>query len=86
MRNEKKCYIIFFGVGFAIMILIFYSAINFAEVYIGGVLDFLAGVFWTFIFLQIIPFVYSLLFAYFRYKGIRDSNEKLFLIGQFIFF
>ena len=86
MRNAKKSYIIFFGVGFAIMILIFYSAINFAEVYIGGVLDFLAGVFWTFIFLQIIPFVYSLLFAYFRYKGIRDGNEKLFLIGQFIFF
>ena len=86
MRKAKKLYVIFFGVGFAIMIIIFYAAINFAEVYRGGVLDFVAGLFWTFIFLQIIPFIYCLLFAYLRYKGIKDNNEKLFIIGQSIFF
>ena len=86
MRNEKKRYIIFFAVGFAFMIIVFYLAINFVGVYIGGALDFIAGIFWTFIFLQIIPFVYCLIFSYCRYKGIKDNNEKLFKIWQIIFF
>ena len=86
MRKEKKRYIIFFSVGFAFMIIIFYLAINFVGVYIGGALDFIAGIFWTFIFLQIIPFIYCLIFSYCRYKGIKDNNEKLFKIWQLIFF
>ena len=86
MRNEKKRYIIFFAVGFVFMIIVFYLAINFVGVYIGGALDFIAGIFWTFIFLQIIPFVYCLIFSYYRYKGIKDNNEKLFKIWQIIFF
>ena len=86
MTNARRCYIIFFSIGFAIMIIIFYSSITFAEVYIGGVLDLIAGVFWTFIFLQIIPFIYCLAFAFCRYKGLKDNNEKLYNIGQSIFF
>ena len=86
MKKAKKCYIIFFSIGFGIMIIIFYSVIIFSEVYIGGVLDFIAGVFWAFIFLQIIPFIYCLIFSLCRYKGIKNSNEKLYKFGQSIFF
>ena len=86
MKQAKKCYIIFFSIGFGIMIIIFYSVIIFSEVYIGGVLDFIAGVFWAFIFLQIIPFIYCLIFSFCRYKGIKNNNEKLYKIGQSIFF
>ena len=86
MRREKKRYIIFFSIGFVFMIIIFYLAVTFVGVYIGGALDFIAGIFWTFIFLQIIPFIYCLLFSYCRYKGIKDNNERLFKIWQIIFF
>ena len=86
LKNEKKIYIIFFSIGFGIMLIIFYFSITFAEVYSGGVLDFVAGIFWTFIFLQIIPFIYCLIFAYCRYKGIKDNKEKWFNFGQSIFF
>ena len=86
MKKTKKIYLIFFSIGFAIMIIVFFSAINFAGVYIGGELDFIAGFFWTFIFLQIVPFIYCLIFALFRYKGIKNNNEKLYKLGQSIFF
>ena len=86
LRKTRNIYIIFFSIGFAVMIIIFYFAITFAEVYIGGVLDFVAGVFWTFIFLQIIPFIYCLIFAYCKYKGIKDNKEILFNIGLSIYF
>ena len=86
MKKAKKNYIIFFSVCFAIMLIIFYSVINFAQVYVGGVLDFVAGIFWAFIFLQIIPFIYCLIFSFCRYKGIKNNNEKLYKLGQSIFF
>ena len=62
-EKERKKYIIFFGVGFIIMIIIFYSAITFNGVYTGGLSDLIAATIWTFIFLQIIPFILCLGFA-----------------------
>ena len=86
LKKAKRIYTIFFIVGFVIMIIVFYSAINFVGVYIGGVLDLIAGAFWTFIFLQIIPFIYCLIFSLFRYLGIKKDIEILYNIAQSIFF
>ena len=86
MKKAKKKFIIFFSICLAIMILIFYAMINFNEVYHGGILDLIAGVFWTFIFLQIIPFIYCLIFAFIRYLGIKKKNEKMYYFSQIIFF
>ena len=86
MKKERKKYIIFFSIGFVVMILIFYLMINFNEVYRGGILDLIGGFFWTFIFLQIIPFIYCLIFAGIRYYGIKNKNEKMFYYSQIIFF
>ena len=69
-----------------VMVIIFYLLINFNEVFRGGILDLVAGVFWTFIFLQIIPFIYCLIFALIRYKGIKNKNKKMYLLSQIIFF
>ena len=63
IKKENKKYIIFFGVGIIIMLIIFYSFIVFNEVYKGGISDLIPGAFWSFIFLQIIPFVYCLFWA-----------------------
>ena len=86
MKKERKKYIIFFSICFAVMILVFYLMINFNEVYRGGILDLIGGLFWTFIFLQIIPFIYCLIFAWIRYYGIKNKNEKMYYYSQIIFF
>ena len=85
-KYERKRYIIFFSSFFGLMIIIFYLFINFCEVYHGGILDLIAGFLWTFIFLQIVPFIYCLIFALIRYKGIKNKNEKMYRFSQIVFF
>ena len=86
LKYEKKRYIIFFSIFLVVSIAIFYLLINFCEVYRGGILDLIAGFLWTFIFLQIIPFIYCLIFALIRYKAIKNKNEKMYQFSQIIFF
>ena len=86
LKYEKKRYIIFFSIFLVVSIAIFYLLINFCEVYYGGILDLIAGFLWTFIFLQIIPFIYCLIFAFIRYKSIKNKNEKMYQFSQIIFF
>ena len=82
-EDDGKKYIIFFSIAFIITIIIFYSFITFNEVYRGGFSDLLAATIWTFIFLQIIPFILCLVFALLKYIGIKNNNDKLY---QFIYF
>ena len=86
LKGAKKCYIIFFSICLGVMVVIFYLLINYNEVYHGGILDLIAGFLWTFIFLQIIPFIYSLIFALIRYQGIKRKNKKMYSFSQIIFF
>ena len=86
LKHERKCYIIFFSIGMAVMVIVFYLLINFNEVFRGGILDLIAGVFWTFIFLQVVPFIYCLIFALIRYYGIKNKNKKMYILSQIIFF
>ena len=86
IEKYSKLYLIFFSIGFIIMIIIFYSIIAFNQVYRGGYSDFIAGTFWTFIFLQIIPFILCFIFASFKYIGNKNNNKHLSKIGEFIYF
>ena len=86
LKDARKCYIVFFSVCLGIMVVIFYLLINFNEVYHGGILDLIAAVIWTFIFLQIVPFIYCIIFALIRYLGIKNRNEKMYYFSQIIFF
>ena len=81
-QSEGKKYILFFGFGFIIMIIIFYPIITFNEIYRGGFTDLLAATIWTFILLQIIPFILCLVFALLKYIGTKKNNDKLY---QFIY-
>ena len=55
------------------MILIFYSLITFNEVYRGGIIDLVSGTFWTFIFLQIVPFIYCFIFEIIKFGKIKNN-------------
>ena len=86
LNKERKKFIILFSISFAVMIIVFYLMINYNEVYHGGILDLVGGAIWTFIFLQIFPFIYCLIFAFIRYKGIKLKNEKMYKFSQIIYF
>ena len=86
LKSAKKCFIIIFGISLVIMLIVFYSAIAFNGAYRGGAMDLIAGALWTFIFLQIIPFLYCLIFAFCRYQGIKKNKEKLYNFGLSVFF
>ena len=68
LKNKNKKYFIFFAVSFLIMIFISYSMITFNEVYRGGITDLISGLFWTFIFLQLIPFIYCFILAFIEFR------------------
>ena len=68
LKNKNKSYLVFFGVVFIIIIFISYFLITFNQVYRGGISDLIAGVFWTFFFLQIIPFFYCFILCFKKYK------------------
>jgi len=86
LESTKKRFIIFFTISLGIMVIIFFASIAFAHVYRGGVLDLIAGVLWTFIFLQIIPFLLCLVFDLIRYYGIKNNNKILIDLSLSVFF
>ena len=67
IKSKNKKFLIFFGIILLIMIFVFYPFITFNEVYRGGITDLVPGIFWTFIFLQIIPFFYCIILAIINY-------------------
>ena len=86
MKEVRRRFIIIFAISLGIMVIIFYSSITFSQVYRGGVLDLIAGALWTFIFLQIIPFLLCLVFALFRYYGIKNNKKILYDLSLSVYF
>ena len=86
IKSFRKSYIIIFSISIFLMFIIFYSVINFNQIYKGGAVDCFSGAFWTFIFLQIIPFIYCLIFAFCKYKGNKSNNKKMYNFGNYIYF
>ena len=86
IKSFRKGFIIIFSISIFLMLIIFYSVINFNQIYKGGAIDCFSGAFWTFIFLQIIPFIYSVIFAFCKYKGNKSNNKKLYNFGNWVYF
>ena len=85
-KYYRKYYLIIFTMNLLIIIFIFYTIINFTQVYIGGFPDILAAMIWTFIFSQIFPFIYCIIFAFIIKKGMNDNNHHLIKIYKLIYF
>jgi hypothetical protein len=86
LLKQRIKYIIVTSINFAFMIMFYFYIVNFFAVYRGGIVDYLASATWTFIFMQIIPFIICLIFALFRYIGIKKSNNKLYQVGQLLIY
>ena len=80
----RKYFLIVFK--FIVLLFLNYSIITFTQVYTGGITDLIAGTFWTFIFLQIFPFIYCIIFAFiFKMKG-KNNKSYLLKFGELIYF
>ena len=85
MELARKKIIIYFSISSFIMILSFIYLINFSFAYPGGIIDCISNSIITFIFLQIFPFIYSLIICLMIYLSISKNNKILYQIGQLLF-
>ena len=86
MGKIRIKYYIFIILNFILMIIFFIYLTNFYVVYTGGVLDYIGAGILTFIFLQIFPFISSLILALLRYYGLKKNNKKLYKLSQLLSF
>ena len=82
MKKKKRFYIIIASINFVFIIFFFFYIINFSEVFRGGIIDYIGATFMTWLLLQIIPFITSLISALFRYYGLKKENNRLYKLNQ----
>ena len=82
VKKAKTRYIIFAFVNLVFMIIFFVYLTNFSMAYSGGALDYIGAGIWTFIFLQILPFITSLIIAFLRHYGMKNKNEGMYKMSQ----
>ena len=81
--NSKNCfYIILASIKFILIIFFFFYIINFSQAYKGGIIDYVGATFMTWLFLQVIPFISCLIFALFRYYGLKKQDNRLYKLNQ----
>ena len=86
MKKIKIKYYIFIFINFVLMVIFFIYLTNFSAVYTGGILDFIGAGILTFILLQVIPFISSLILSLLRFYGLKNSNDILYSISQILSF
>ena len=82
IKKTKIRYIIFAFINLILMIIFFVYLTNFSMAYQGGALDYIGAGIWTFIFLQILPFVSSLIITCLRHYGIKKKSEGMYKLSQ----
>ena len=78
--------IVFFIIVIVLMIIFLFVLGGFVGAYGGGAVDYFTAGIISLIFLEIFPFIWSLIIALFRYYGIKKKNKYLFKIALFFMF
>ena len=82
IKKTKTRYIIFAFINLVFMIIFFVYLTNFTTAYSGGALDYIGAGIWTFIFLQIFPFISSLIASLLRHNGMKNNKEGMYKMSQ----
>ena len=85
LKTRRK-YLIFFIINMVLMVIFFFSFTGFGGAYGGGLVDYFTAGFISLIFLQIFPFIWSIILALLRYYGFKKNNKLLFRISQIFMF
>ena len=84
IKKVKVRYIIFAVINLILMVVFFIYLTNFSNAYSGGALDYIGAGIWTFIMLQILPFISSLIIALLRYYGMKKNSQGMYRISQIL--
>ena len=77
---------IFFAIVFILVVVFFISLCGFGATYPGGVVDCVTSGIFAIILLEIIPFIWSLILALFRYLGYRKKSECMKSFSEFFLY
>ena len=86
MSKIKSLFIVFFIINFVLLILFSTYIIGFNMIYNKSLSDFLIPSFITFILLQIIPFITSIIITIIMYSGLKKENQKYINIAKTLLF
>ena len=86
ITKTKIKYIIFFILSLSLLFLFLFSFIGFGGAYGGASVDYITPGFISILFLQIFPFIWSLIIAIFRYIGIKNEHKFCYDFSQFFLF
>ena len=81
-QTVRTKYKFLFMINIILMLLFWYYMIVFSSVYRGGDLDYISAAIWSFIFLQIFPFLICLFLALIRYCALKKSDENIYKFSQ----
>ena len=82
----KIKYIVFFAINFVLMIIFLFTFVGFGGIYGGAFFDYFVPGIMSIIFLEIFPFLWSLILALIKYLGIKYKIKICFKISQFFMF
>ena len=82
MYKIKCFFIIFFIINFVLVIILSSYVIGFNMIYDKSIADFLIPTFVTFLLLQIIPFLISIVIALIMFNGLKNDDKKLINIAK----
>ena len=85
IKTVRKKYLAYICISSFFMIVFGIYLINFSFAYPGGVLDYVSNSIITFIFLQIFPFITSLLICLMRYYSFKKNSQRLYDFSQILF-
>ena len=86
MRKIKRLFIVFFIVNFVLLIIFDSYITAFNLIYDKSLSDYLIPSLITFIFLQIIPFVISIIITALVYFGLKKENQRFIKIAKYLLF
>ena len=86
ISKVKLKYLIFFIINLALMIVFLFTLAGFCGAYGGGFVDYFTASIITLIFLEIFPFIWSIVIALFRYFGFKKNKPWCFKISEFFMF
>ena len=84
--KARRNYNIFYVINFILIIIFFLSLCGFGVTYPGGIVDCLTITFLAILLLEIIPFIWSLILALFRYFGYKKKSSCMIDFSEFFLF
>ena len=82
----KRMNMIFIIIDLILMIIFLLTIVAFVGAYGGGFIDYFIGGIISLIFLELIPFLWSLVIALFMYLGIKNKNKCCSSFSKFFMF